>query len=209
VDLASYAELAVRLANSADPASGGGLASTEGYRTLVTDHPSLGGRVTAGDLDALREFRRELRVVFAAVTDGDETAAVARLNALLARHPIHHQLTRHDGQRWHMHLAESGSAADRYAAAAVWGVTGMVNEFGMSSLGVCLRAGCDRVFIDVRRGGEQRYCSEQCAPKASVRPLRAGRQRRTRAASTAASLSSASPRKPTSHGHCATTVIHP
>ncbi|HEV2377403.1 MAG TPA: CGNR zinc finger domain-containing protein [Streptosporangiaceae bacterium] len=190
MDLAFYAELAVRLVNTPDDLANGsgGHASTGGLRTLVADYPSLAGGLTAGDLDALRQLRDELRLVFSAATRDDDIVAVAHLNALLARHPIHQQLTRHDGQPWHMHLAESGSAADRYAAAAVAGVTGVVNEFGISRLKVCARADCDRVFIDTGQVGERRHCSEQCIPQASVRPLRASRPRRQRPASTAVGL---------------------
>ena len=59
MDLTSYADLAVRLANSANQGGrgGDGLATVESYRTLVADRPHLVGRVTAGDLEALRLLR--------------------------------------------------------------------------------------------------------------------------------------------------------
>src|SRR5262245_54268931 len=55
VDVNSYADLAVRLANSANQGCRGGdaLATVESYRTLVTDRPHLAGKVTPGDLEAL------------------------------------------------------------------------------------------------------------------------------------------------------------
>jgi predicted RNA-binding Zn ribbon-like protein len=175
VDLAAYADLAVRLVNSADAGQdcGDGLATVDSFRTLVADRPHLAGRVTAEDLDALRQLRDEFRHVFTAVARGRDPEAIERLNALLTRHPIHQQLTRHDGQRWHVHLVDSGSAADRYAAGAVAGLTGLITEFGTRRLGVCAASGCERVFVASGSGRDKRYCSAQCTPEASVRALRA------------------------------------
>lgn len=175
MDLPAYAELAVRLVNAADPGqgSGDGLATAESFRSLVTDRPGLAGRVMASDLEALRLLRDEFRLIFTAVSLGRDTEAVDRLNALLTRHPIHQQLTRHDGRRWHMHLVESGSVSDRYAAAAIAGLTGLVAESGTRRLGVCAAPGCERVFAGNGVGRDKRYCSARCTPEASVRALRA------------------------------------
>ena len=173
MDLTSYADLAVRLVNTAEPGRrDDGLASVESYRDLVSDRPHLGGRVTTNDLEALRLLREELRLIFAAAARRDEAEVAGRLNALLTRHPIHQQITRHDGQNWHVHLVESGSAADRHAAGAIAGLTGLVTTSGTDRLGICAAAGCERVLI-TGRAGDKHYCSEQCAPKANVRALRA------------------------------------
>ena len=172
MDLTSYADLAVRLVNTAEPGRrGDALASVESYRDLVTDRPHLGGRVTTNDLEALRLLRDELRLIFAAAAERDEAGVVGRLNALLTRHPIHQQITRHDGQGWHVHLVESGSAADRYAAGAIAGLTGLVTTSGTGRLGTCAATGCERVLITTRVA-DKHYCSEQCTPKANVRALR-------------------------------------
>ena len=173
MDLTSYADLAVRLVNTAEPGRrADGLVSAESYRDLVTDRPHLGGRVTTSDLEALRLLRDELRLIFAAAAVRDEAGVVGRLNALLTRHPIHQQITRHDGQGWHVHLVESGSAADRYAAGAIAGLTGLVTASGTGRLGTCAATGCERVLI-TSRVADKHYCSEQCTPKANVRALRA------------------------------------
>jgi len=173
VDLNSYADLAVRLANSANQGGrcGDGLATVESYRALVADRPHLVGRVTPGDLEALRLLRDELRLIFTAAERCDGALVAERLNALLTRHPIHQQIVSHDGQHWHIHLVESGSAADRHAAGAIAGLTGLVTESGTERLGVCAAAGCERVFIAARPAAEKPYCSEQCKPRASVRAL--------------------------------------
>jgi hypothetical protein len=190
VDLNSYADLAVRLANSANRGcpGGDGLATVESYRALVADRPHLAGKVTPGDLDALRLFRDELRLIFTAAERCDGAQVAERLNALLTRHPIHQQIVSHDGQHWHIHLVESGSAADRHAAGAIAGLTGLVTESGAERLGVCAAADCQQVLIAARPSAEKRYCSEQCKPRASVRALRtSGRGTGQGPASTAAS----------------------
>jgi predicted RNA-binding Zn ribbon-like protein len=174
VDLATYADLAVRLVNAGDPGQrrGDGLVTVDSFRAIVADWPQLAGRVTAADLEALRMLREEFQLIFTSVSRGRDAEAIERLNALLTRHPIHQQLTRHDGQRWHVHLVESGSVADRYAAGAIAGLTGLITEFGTRRLGVCAAAECERVFVGSGSGRDKRYCSAQCTPEASVRALR-------------------------------------
>jgi predicted RNA-binding Zn ribbon-like protein len=189
VDLNSYADLAVRLANSAN--QGGrdddGLATVESYRALVADRPHLVGRVTPGDLEALRLLRDELRLIFTAAERCDGAVVAEKLNALLTRHPIHQQIVSHDGQHWHIHLVESGSAADRHAAGAIAGLTGLITDSGTERLGVCAAADCERVFIAAASSADMRYCSEQCQPKADVRALRTHGRTGQGPASTAAS----------------------
>ena len=174
MDLNSYADLAVRLVNSAGQGrdSGDGLANVDSYRALVADRPYLAGKVTAADLEALRLLRDELRLIFAAADHGEAAWVAGRLNALLARHPIHTELVSHDGQQWHIHLVESGSAADRHAAGAVAGLTGLVTRSGIDRFGLCEAEGCGRAFIGSGPPTEKRYCSEECKPKAKVQPLR-------------------------------------
>ena len=190
MDLNSYADLAVRLVNTTKQGrhGGDGLATVESYRVLVADRPHLAGKVTPGDLEALRLLREELGLIFVAADRGDGAQVAERLNALLTRHPIHQQIVSHDGQHWHIHLVDSGSAADRHAAGAIAGLAGLVTQSGTDRLGVCAAADCERAFIATGPSAEKRYCSEPCEPEASVRSLRtAGRGSGQGPASTAAS----------------------
>lgn len=174
MDLASYTELAVRLVNSGAPTEHGrdALASVEGYRSLVADRPHLCGGVSPSDLEALRLLRAELRLIFEAAAARREAEVADRLNALLSRYPVHPQIVRHDGQPWHVHLVNSGSVADRHAAAAVAGLTSLVTDSGADRLGICAGTGCERVFAEHGPGRPRRYCSEACASRANVRALR-------------------------------------
>ena len=119
MDLNSYAELAVRLVNTAGAGGQDGdrLANLDGLRNLVADRQHLNTGVTRNDLDELRALRAEFRAFFAACADGDGEDAAARLNALLIQHPVHPQLSGHDDQPWHVHYTESGSASARRRAA--------------------------------------------------------------------------------------------
>jgi predicted RNA-binding Zn ribbon-like protein len=174
VDLNSYAELAVRLVNTE---GGGGedgdrLTSVDGLRTLVADREHLSAG-TRNDLEALRGLRGEFRAFFAACAAGDGADAAARLNALLIQHPVHPQLSGHDGQSWHVHYTESGSVADKYAAGAAMGLAVRLTDLGLERFGVCQAAGCQGVFIDSSTSNTRRYCSERCMNRANVSAFRA------------------------------------
>ena len=178
MDLNSYAELAVRLANTA---GGGGvdgdrLASLDGLRALVAEREHLSAGVTRNDLDALRALRAEFRSFFAACAAGDGEDAAARLNALLIQHPVHPQLSGHDGQPWHVHYTESGSVADRYAAGAVMGLAVRLTDLGIGRFGVCQARGCPGVFIDLSAGNTRRYCSDRCTNRADDSAFRGGQR---------------------------------
>ncbi len=180
MDLTSYAELAVRLVNTGDAGDGGHdeLATIEAYRALMADRAYLRARTAPGDLDALRQLRTELRLIFAACIAGNDEDAAARLNALLARHPIHPEIARHDGQPWHLHHAESGSAADQYAAGAVLGLTRVVTELGTDRLRRCEAAilrqrlrGPDRgPDAELLRGPLRGHRHGNHAPRPAARP---------------------------------------
>jgi len=173
VDLNSYAELAVRLVNTAGAGGQDGdrLANLEGLRNLVADRQHLNTGVTRNDLDELRALRAEFRAFFAACAAGDGEDAAARLNALLIQHPVHPQLSGHDDQPWHVHYTESGSVADKYAAGAVMGLAVRITDVGIDRFGVCQAAGCQGVFIDTSTTGTEPYCSDRCMNRADVSPF--------------------------------------
>jgi predicted RNA-binding Zn ribbon-like protein len=94
------------------------------------------------------------------------------MNALLARQPIHPVIVYHDEPRWHVHLTESGSVADRYAAGAVIGLTLLVAQHGIRRLGCCAIASCSGVFLDASPNGSRRYCAEHSATRSNVTAIR-------------------------------------
>ena len=175
MDLNSYAELAVRLVNTAGAGGEDGdrLANLDGLRRLVADRQHLNSGVTRNDLDALRGLRAELRAFFVACADGDGEDAADQLNELLIQHPVHPQLSGHDDQPWHVHYTESGSVADKYAAGAVMGLAVRLTDVGIDRFGICQAAGCQGVFIDTSTSNTRRYCSDRCMNRANVSAFRA------------------------------------
>ena len=177
--LTSYAELAVRLVNTA---SNGGhqdmLSEPEAVRALLADRYDLRGQVTRVDLDALRHLRDELTAVFSACIQGESAVAVDRLNALLISHPVHPVIVRSDGQDrrerrpYQISLSSSGSVSDRFTTGAVMGLATVLAQFGPERLGRCGLACCTGVFVDISPNGSRRYCSEQCANRANVTAFR-------------------------------------
>jgi len=179
VGLTSYAELAVRLVNSAG--NGGHqdtLSEPEAVRALLADRSDLRGPVTRVDLDALRHLRDELTAVFSACIQGDPAAGVERINALLISHPVHPVIVptqgpgRRDRRPYQLSLSGSGSVSDRVATGAVMGLATVLTQFGPDRLGRCGLACCTGVFVDTSPNGSRRYCSEQCANRASVTAFR-------------------------------------
>ena len=177
--LTSYAELAVRLVNSA---SNGGhqdmLSEPEAVRALLADRSDLRGPVTRVDLDALRHLRDELTAVFSACTQGDPAAGVERLNALLISHPVHPVIVpaqgpaRRDRRPYQLTLSGSGSVSDRFTTGAVMGLATVLTQFGPDRLGRCGLTCCTGVFVDTSPNGSRRYCSEQCGNRANVTAFR-------------------------------------
>jgi predicted RNA-binding Zn ribbon-like protein len=175
VDLISYAELAVRLVNAGGGEAGDSrpdeLASIESYQALMAgcDYPR--GRVSPADLEALRQLRGELRLIFSACVDDAPEDAASRLNALLTRHPVHPQIARHDDRSWHLHHAPSGSVADQYAAGAVLGLTRVITELGADRLRRCEAAACPNSFVDLSAARSQGFCGDHGTAAAKVTAL--------------------------------------
>ncbi len=177
MNLAAFADLAVRLVNSGvcdadtDP-----LRSSEAFREFVAGRPFLGAPVTSHDLGRLRLLRAELAAVFSEAAQGHEQSAVDRLNALLTVHPVHPVIVTHDGEPWHVHLSDAGSMTDRYTAASVISIALLLSQLGMERFGICAIAACDRVFIDGSSNKSRRYCSEHAAGRGNVTALLRERQ---------------------------------
>ncbi len=133
------------------------------------------GPVTRGDLDALRLLRAEFSQIFALAAGGSPQLAAGRLNALLIQHPVHPELVSHDSTTWHVHLADTGSLAGKFAAGAVFGLTLFLAQFGIDRLGVCTIAACPRVFLDASTNRSRRYCAEHGAARGNVMTLPPGR----------------------------------
>ncbi len=171
MNLSSYADLAVRLANTVQaPGEPDPLGTATACASALGD--CLTGPATRRDLAVLQHLRTQFNTIFTAAARGDDQAAMDRLNALLLQFPIQPEMVSHDDQRWHVHLASQGSVADRFAAGAVIGVALTVSLVGVNRLGVCAIASCPQVFIDASPGKSRRYCTEHAAARGNVSTLR-------------------------------------
>ena len=171
MNLSSYADLAVRLANTAPaPGEPDPLGTVSACASALGDR--LTGPVTRRDIAVLQYVRTEFRAIFNAAATGNDQDAMARLNAILLQFPIQPEMSNHDDQRWHVHLASQGSVADRFAAGAVIGVAITVSLVGVSRLGICAIASCHQVFIDASPGKSRRYCAEHATARGNVSTLR-------------------------------------
>lgn len=183
MQLVSYSELAVRLANTngaghltapSTDHNGDRLSSLDGLREMLTEQPRWRRLATESDLPPLRQLRTEVLTIFRDAIEGEDAAAVKRLNALLATARIMPQVSGHDGEDWHLHLAEGAeTAAEGYTAASVLGLAFYVAEHGLTRLGGCRSRPCQNVFIDVSTNRSRRYCSDRCATRANVAAYRA------------------------------------
>jgi predicted RNA-binding Zn ribbon-like protein len=170
-------QLAVDLVNSGGCAeSGEGLANPGDLASFLQAHGYSGGRTaSAGDLEDVRAVRGRLRSVFEAPDVG---SAATILNALLRQGGARPELTAHDGEAWHLHVAADGAGvADHLAAEAAMGLAAVIVGGGFDRLRSCAGTDCADVFVDASRNRSRRYCTaETCGNRANVAAHRA-RQR--------------------------------
>ena len=81
------------------------------------------------------------------------------------------QLSRHDGEPWHLHF--TSAAGTEWGAGCATGLAVVVDSQATGRLGVCRAEGCDRVYVDVSRNASRRFCSESCLNRTKVAAFRA------------------------------------
>ncbi|WP_329136324.1 CGNR zinc finger domain-containing protein [Streptomyces sp. NBC_01476] len=182
MELAYYADYAVRLVNSEEPLRGtDALTSADAVRELAGAGTQAGSRVADADVPRLRGVRTRLRGVFEAADEGDEVRAVDLLNQLMLEYPVSPQISGHDHLHedtgrplWHMHLAEQAPTAGAvFAASACMGLAVQLTSLGVDRLGICEATPCRNAYVDTSTNRSRRYCSDRCATRANVAAYRA------------------------------------
>lgn len=175
MNVTSYGEHAIDLANTLNPASGDGPA--EYLPDVAAAREFLAGRVRGAeraderDLEVLLAARARLREALAADTDHE---AVEGLNDLLRQHPVRPLVSGHDGRDWHLHLADDERPpGELLVATATFGLVTWLLDVGMDRRGTCGQDTCDDVYVDTSRNHSRRYCSSGCSNRANVRAHRA------------------------------------
>ncbi len=165
--------LAVDLVNTLQPVTGiDELTDLAALRAFLRAHDQ-DGRAGAGDLEAVRRLRADLRAVF---TAGDAETAGERINHVLEQASATPHVTTHGGQP-HLHFQPTGaSLADRIASAAGMGLAVVLCDEGAGRLGTCASPSCREAFVDMSKNRRKRFCSELCAHRESVAAFRARRR---------------------------------
>ncbi|KQV23778.1 MULTISPECIES: CGNR zinc finger domain-containing protein [unclassified Kitasatospora] len=194
MELAAYANFAVRLVNSEEPERGtDSLTSVEAVRALFGPSGRAAGLADEADLPRLRAVRTRLRGVFEAAAEGDEVRGVDLLNSLMIEYPVSPLVSGHDylddagRPRWHLHLADNApTAAANFTAVACMGLAIHLTELGADRLGICQAAPCRNAYLDTSTNRSRRYCSDRCATRANVAAYRARKREEARRAAAAA-----------------------
>jgi predicted RNA-binding Zn ribbon-like protein len=130
--------------------------------------------VTADEVAELRTYAAVFRDVFTVIDAGDIDAAATRVNELLRWTGARPELARHGGYNWHLHYhPASESIASGWAAGCAAGLATVVGGPFYDRLGVCTAPRCDRVYVDVSRNGQRRFCSATCQNRVKAAAFRA------------------------------------
>jgi hypothetical protein len=119
------------------------------------------------DARRLAVLAGRMRIVFEAAHTGDLDRAADEINALLVDTNARPQLDRRD-KGWSLHGLVHG-----WAAGCAAGLALAVGSDLAGRLGVCAAPQCDRVFVDVSRNGQRRFCSPQCQSRVKAAAHRA------------------------------------
>jgi predicted RNA-binding Zn ribbon-like protein len=127
---------------------------------LLVEHGVRRPALTAESAREVADWSLRLRGVFEA--DGPQARCDA-VNALLTEVSGALYLSTHDGTPPHLHLApDEDDVVARVRAVTAGGLAFFVASAHGTRCGTCARPRCDRAFVDVSRGGRQRYCSARC-----------------------------------------------
>ncbi|MCW0213210.1 MAG: CGNR zinc finger domain-containing protein [Pseudonocardia sp.] len=149
------------------------LTSVDALQDALARHLVRRATVSPEQVGPLLAWGDRLRPAFAAGPD-----VVRVVNALLDEAAARPFLSVHDGQPPHVHFApESADVVTRVRAVTAGSLATVIAEAGPDRIGACAAPGCERVFVDVSRGGRRAFCSRTCATRVHVAAHRAARAR--------------------------------
>jgi predicted RNA-binding Zn ribbon-like protein len=130
--------------------------------------------VPPSDAKRLVELAGRMRIVFEAAHAGDLDRAATEINALLLDTNARPQLDRGKDRPWSLHFhGPDEQLANGWSAGCAAGLALAVGSDLAGRLGVCAAPQCDRVFVDVSRNGQRRFCSPQCQSRVKAAAHRA------------------------------------
>jgi len=126
------------------------------------------------DARRLAELAGRMRIVFEAAHAGDLDRAATEVNALLVDTNARPQLDRGKDRPWSLHFhGPNDEFANGWAAGCAAGLAIALGSDLAGRLGVCAAPQCDRVFVDVSRNAQRRFCSPQCQSRVKAATHRA------------------------------------
>ncbi|MFF0343842.1 CGNR zinc finger domain-containing protein [Kribbella sp. NPDC004875] len=136
--------------------------------------------VPVDDARRLVRLAGRMRIVFEAASSGDLDAAASEINSLLLDTNARPQLDRGRDRPWSLHFhGPDEQLANGWAAGCAAGLALAVGSDLAGRLGVCAAPQCDRVFVDVSKNGQRRFCSPQCQSRVKAAAHRARQQAST------------------------------
>jgi predicted RNA-binding Zn ribbon-like protein len=130
--------------------------------------------VPSADAKRLVVLAGRMRIVFEAAHAGDLDQAATEINALLLDTNARPQLDRGKDRPWSLHFhGPDEQLANGWSAGCAAGLALAVGSDLAGRLGVCAAPQCDRVFVDVSRNGQRRFCSPQCQSRVKAAAHRA------------------------------------
>jgi predicted RNA-binding Zn ribbon-like protein len=172
VNLDSYVDagvlVALDLVNQPVPEDGG----TSALARLLERDPASVAQLRPRDVPGFAALARDLRRVFDDLHAADVSAAAARLNRLLARHPAHPHLAIEQG-RWRLHHHPMRAAlVPMWTAICAEAIARQVGAGHAERFGVCEAPGCGRVFFDESKNATRRFCSTTCQNRVKAAAFR-------------------------------------
>jgi len=179
----------VELINTGRAGSPDLLRDLSDLQQLADRYAFAGSRAKPGDLAAALDYRAQLDSVVTACETGAESAAVARINTLLAATGAIPQIAAHDGRGPHLHVSSPASPLpERMAAHFAMGLAWLVVAGQIHRVRTCASPACQKAFVDFSRNSSRRYCnSRTCGNRMHVAAYRARRQQPRPADSSAGS----------------------
>ncbi len=163
------------LVNTGRSRDGEQLREVADARDIAERYAFYGRPAGPADLPRLRGYRARLDAAVTACEDGDEAAAIAMLNALLADVGAVPQIVAHSGRGPHIHVSRPAAPlADRIAAHLAMSLAELVVSGRGSRLRSCAAPECRDVFVDASRNRSRRFCdSRTCGNRQHVAAYRA------------------------------------
>ncbi len=122
------------------------------------------------ELRSVRELRPRLRRIW----HEDEDGVVEIVNGLLRESNALPQLTKHDGEPYHLHATPpEAPLATRMAVEAAMAFVDLVRSGELSRLRICEYPGCGNVVVDLSKNRSKRFCDAGCGNRAAVTAYRA------------------------------------